>query len=43
MHPLMAADGHRLVTPTYTGVGEREHLANPSIGWDHPQKADILH
>ena len=31
MHPLMAARGHRLVTPTYTGLGEREHLANPSI------------
>src|SRR6267154_4911184 len=31
MHPLMAARGHRLVTPTYTGLGEREHLANPSV------------
>jgi pimeloyl-ACP methyl ester carboxylesterase len=31
MHPLMAAAGHRLVTPTYTGLGERQHLANPSI------------
>ena len=31
MHPLMAARGHRLVTPTYTGLGERAHLANPSI------------
>jgi pimeloyl-ACP methyl ester carboxylesterase len=31
MHPLMAAAGHRLVTPTQTGIGEREHLANPSI------------
>jgi pimeloyl-ACP methyl ester carboxylesterase len=31
MYPLMTAAGHRLVTPTYTGVGEREHLANPSI------------
>ena len=28
---LMAAAGHRLVTPTYTGLGERAHLANPSI------------
>ena len=33
MHPLMAAAGHRLVMPTYTGLGERAHLANPSI--DH--------
>ena len=31
MHPLMTAAGHRLITPTYTGLGEREHLANPSI------------
>ena len=31
MHPLMAAAGHRLVTPTCTGLGEREHLASPSI------------
>jgi pimeloyl-ACP methyl ester carboxylesterase len=34
MHPLMAAAGHRLLTPTYTGLGEREHLANPSIDLD---------
>lgn len=31
MHPLMAAAGHRLITPTCTGLGERDHLANPSI------------
>jgi pimeloyl-ACP methyl ester carboxylesterase len=31
MHPLMSRAGHRLVTPTYTGLGERAHLANPSI------------
>src|SRR4051794_38822713 len=31
LHPLMSAAGHRLITPTYTGVGERAHLANPSI------------
>jgi pimeloyl-ACP methyl ester carboxylesterase len=31
LHPLMSAAGHRLVTPTCTGLGEREHLANPSI------------
>jgi hypothetical protein len=29
MRALMAAAGHRLVTPTYTGVGERAYLANP--------------
>ena len=31
MHPLMQAAGHRLVTPSYTGLGERVHLANPSL------------
>jgi pimeloyl-ACP methyl ester carboxylesterase len=30
MHPLISAAGHRLITPTYTGVGERQHLACPS-------------
>ena len=34
MHPLMQAAGHRLITPTYTGLGERGHLANPSIDLD---------
>jgi pimeloyl-ACP methyl ester carboxylesterase len=34
MHPLMAAKGHRLFTPSYTGVGERAHLANPDINLD---------
>ena len=31
MHPLMTAHGHRLVTPTMTGLGERSHLARPEI------------
>jgi pimeloyl-ACP methyl ester carboxylesterase len=31
MHPLMSKAGHRLVTPTYTGLGERAHLAHPAI------------
>ena len=31
MHPLMAQAGHRLVAPTYTGLGERAHLASPAI------------
>jgi hypothetical protein len=31
MHPLMCAAGHRLLTPTYTGLGEREHLAHRTI------------
>ena len=31
MRPLMARSGHSFFTPTYTGLGERAHLANPSI------------
>src|SRR5882724_7449875 len=31
MHPLMQAARHRLFTPSYTGLGERAHLANPGI------------
>jgi pimeloyl-ACP methyl ester carboxylesterase len=31
MHPLLASAGVRLVTPTYTGVGDRVHLASPSV------------
>lgn len=34
MHPLMAQAGHRLVTPTYTGLGEREHLFSPAVDLD---------
>jgi pimeloyl-ACP methyl ester carboxylesterase len=41
MHPLMQAAGHRLYTPTYTGLGDRAHLANPSIDLD-AHIADIL-
>jgi pimeloyl-ACP methyl ester carboxylesterase len=31
MFPLAEAAGCRLVVPTYTGLGEREHLAHPGI------------
>jgi pimeloyl-ACP methyl ester carboxylesterase len=41
MHPLMNAAGHRLLTPTYTGLGERVHLANPSIDLE-THIADVL-
>jgi pimeloyl-ACP methyl ester carboxylesterase len=34
MHPIMQARGHRLVTPTYTGLGERAHLAHPGVDLD---------
>jgi pimeloyl-ACP methyl ester carboxylesterase len=29
MHPLLNAAGHRLIVPSYTGLGERAHLASP--------------
>lgn len=41
MHPLMRARGHRLVTPTYTGLGERAHLAHPGIDLE-THIADLL-
>lgn len=31
MRPRMRALGHDFITPTYTGVGERSHLARPDI------------
>ena len=34
LRPLMEALGHELVTPTYTGLGERSHLASPQVGLD---------
>jgi pimeloyl-ACP methyl ester carboxylesterase len=34
MHSLLRAAGHHLITPTYTGLGERVHLANPAIDLD---------
>jgi len=41
MHSLLTARGHRLVTPTYTGLGDRVHLANAAIDLDC-HIADIL-
>jgi len=31
MRPLFAAAGHQFFAPTYTGLGERAHLARPDI------------
>jgi pimeloyl-ACP methyl ester carboxylesterase len=31
MRPLMRQRGHELVTPTYTGLGERSHLAHRDV------------
>jgi pimeloyl-ACP methyl ester carboxylesterase len=41
MHPLMRARGHRLITPTMTGLGERVHLAGPDVDLE-THIADIL-
>jgi len=41
MHPLMRVRGHHLMTPSYTGLGERAHLARPDIDLD-AHIADIL-
>jgi pimeloyl-ACP methyl ester carboxylesterase len=41
MHPLMSARGHRLITPTLTGLGERGHLARSDIDLD-THIADII-
>jgi len=41
MHPILQARGHRLVTPTYTGLGERAHLAHPGIDLE-AHIADLL-
>jgi len=34
MRPLLRAEGHELWTPTYTGLGERAHLANAEVSLD---------
>src|SRR5690348_16630714 len=31
MRPLLRAAGHEFCTPTYTGLGQRAHLARPEI------------
>jgi pimeloyl-ACP methyl ester carboxylesterase len=31
MRPLLHGAGHEFFTPTYTGLGERVHLANPAV------------
>ena len=34
MRPLLRAGGHEIWTPTYTGLGERAHLASPAVDLD---------
>jgi len=31
MRPLIRASGHEFFSPTYTGLGERDHLARPDV------------
>ena len=31
VRPLLSAAGHEVFTPTYTGLGERAHQANPTV------------
>jgi pimeloyl-ACP methyl ester carboxylesterase len=41
MRPLMAAHGHQLFTPSYTGLGERAHLAHRDLNLES-HIADML-
>ncbi len=41
MRPLLGERGHELFTPTYTGLGERVHLARPDVGLE-THIADVL-
>ncbi len=41
MRPLLRGRGHELITPTYTGLGERVHLANPQVNLE-THIADVL-
>ena len=41
MRPLLREAGHELYTPSYTGLGERGHLASPAIDLD-THIADVL-
>ena len=41
MRPLMRKQGHELVTPTYTGMGERSHLAHRDVDLE-THIADVL-
>src|ERR1700682_6699737 len=41
MRPLMAAHGHELFTPSYTGLGERAHLAHRDLNLES-HIADVL-
>jgi pimeloyl-ACP methyl ester carboxylesterase len=41
MAPLLRRAGHDVWTPTLTGLGEREHLANPDVGL-HTHLQDVI-
>jgi len=41
MRPLLRAAGHEVITPTYTGLGDRSHLASPLVDLE-THIADVL-
>ena len=41
MRPLLRAAGHEFYSPTYTGLGERAHLARPEVDLSTPEQ-DVL-
>jgi pimeloyl-ACP methyl ester carboxylesterase len=41
MRPLLRAAGHEVFTPSYTGLGERAHLASPMVDLE-THIADVL-
>ena len=41
VRPLLRAAGHEVFTPTYTGLGERAHLAHPRVDLE-THIADVL-
>ena len=41
VRPLLRAAGHEVFTPTYTGIGERAHLASPAVDLE-THVADVL-
>jgi len=41
VRPLLRAAGHEVFTPTYTGLGERAHLAHPLVDLE-THVADVL-
>ncbi|MBS0598213.1 MAG: alpha/beta fold hydrolase [Proteobacteria bacterium] len=41
VRPLLEVEGHRVLTPTLTGLGERAHLLSPAVGL-HTHVDDVV-